>query len=193
MNRNIDDYYVKHWYKDDFEFEAIRQIALNDETNPNQQDFTHNKLVIEDHVGYGVIFHKSNDEPVAMNGLYAISDDVGRLLNRHYIFKNFRNKSMRDIISGLIVMRKLIMEPLIEKSNFKVHIMTMANRGERDNFFNSFYKTNSIAWPDHWHLIDGYVQTGNGMKRKSWQHAICSDPNYPFKTINHDQWLLLPE
>lgn len=194
MNDNtIGTFNVRYWHKDDANFEVLRQFAMNDETNTNWYDFIHKRLVIEDHVGYGCLFKKHNDEPVTMCGLYGLNEEVGRVLNRHYVFPNHRNKCAKEMIDGLHSIRKLILEPFMEMSDFKVHIMSMPNRDEgRNNFFNAFYYANQRAWDKRWHMIDGYIQTGaNPELRRCWQNAFCDNPNYKFKVITHDEWLKL--
>lgn len=185
----LEDHYVKFWTRSDEEFEALRAIVLNDASNKNIKDFTKQKFVIEDHVGYGVIFNRFTHAPVTMSGLKEIEPGVGRLLNRHYIFPESRNKTYADIVSGLYTIRKLIMEPLIERSRFKVHILSMPNRGKRNNFFDAFHKTHNDAWPDHWYRVNGYYRTGNGIHNPhSWQNILTDDPTYPFDTITQEQW-----
>jgi len=189
----LEDHYVKFWTKSDQEFESLRSIALNDPTNKNTGDFTRHKFVLEDHIGYGVIFNKHTDAPVTMSGLKEIEPGVGRLMNRHYIFPESRNKTYADVVSGLYTIRKLIMEPLVAQANFKVHILTMPNRGKRNNFFDVFHKAHNDAWPDHWHRVDGYIRTGKGMDRSSWQNALSNNLNYKFNTLDYEQWMLLKD
>jgi hypothetical protein len=186
------NYTTHFFYEDCSEFEELRQIVLSDETNPNKNDFTHEKLIIEDHDGYAVVF--IDEKPAAMSGLYPIRnyDGVGRIMNRHYIFPEFRMKSRKDCYTFFKVLADTVFKPLLDKSPYDTHIMSMKNRGERNNFFNTFYSMHDKSWPNHWYRIQGYVQTGNGMKRDSWQNVITDNPDYPFKTLNHDQWLLLP-
>lgn len=190
---NIDDYYARFWNHSDNEFEAIRSLATDDKSNKTAYNFTKQKLVLEEHVGYGVIFNKYTHAPATMSGLKQMSDGVGRLLNRHYIFPESRNKSFADIVSGLYTIRKLIMEPLILQADFDVHVLTMPNRGNRNGFFDVFHKTHNEAWPGRWHRVNGYIQTGNGMDKGSWQNALSDNPDYKFEVMDHEQWLTLKD
>lgn len=187
-------YYTKFWYKSDSEFEAIREEVVNDPTNPNYIDFTKEKLVIEDHDGYGVAFCRFTHKPAAMCGLYKIPnyDNVGRLMNRNYVFPNFRATNRSQLMDNMYHITELLVKPFMIDSPYDCHILSMANRGERNNFFNTYYKILDKVWPDYWHKIEGYIQTGSGKTNyRSWQNAVTDSPDYTFTTMNHDQWLLL--
>ncbi len=188
---NTDQYYAVFWARSDSTFENIRQLVIADNTNKNANDFSTQRLIIEDHRGYGVIFDRTTDTPAAMSGLKEIWPGVGRLLNRHYVFPQFRARTRAEVVSGLYIIRKLLLEPLAQQGGFDTHIMTMPSRGTRNNFFDAFHATHNQAWPGHWHRVPGYVQTGRGTSRRAWQNAVTDNPHYPFSTIDHTEWLKL--
>ena len=177
------------WFENEDQFEQYRYAALNDETNPNTSDFLPSKLKLDKHMAYGVVLN--GNDPMFMCGAYMLKHDLIRLKNRFYIFPNYRSKSYRQALEYTQIVVENLVKPLVQPGN--THIMSMSNRGERNNHFNAFYKLHDKTWPNHWHKIDGYIQTGNGMRRRSWQNAITDNPEYGFKVFNHDQWLLLPE
>lgn len=178
---------IKWLTKTTSEFEKLREFVINDPTNPNTQDFTRENLIIENHIVYGVAY--LDDTPIMMNGLYEVMPGVGRLQNRHYTFPNFR----KDIkFSSYVAINRLV-KPIAAMSPFNTHILSMKNRREKNNgFFNAYQRLYEKHWPNHWHRIDGYVQTcQNSNSRNCWQKALTDNPKYNFNTINHDQWLLL--
>lgn len=177
------------WFDSEDQFEPYRFMALNDDTNPNKSDFLPSKLSLDNHIAYGIIL--DGKDPMFMCGSYKLKSDLIRLKNRFYVFPKYRSKSYRQAIEYNQIVVDNLIKPLSTPGY--THIMSMANRGERNNHFKAFCKLHDKCWPNHWHLIDGYVQTGNGMRRKSWQNAITDNPDYNFKVFNHDQWLLLPE
>lgn len=187
FSKNICTKFVEN----DESFEEYRNIALNDLTNPNIQDFTHDKLDIAKHISYAIVLN--GNDPIFMGGLYKIHEDIGRLQNRFYIFPKYRAKTKSQIIEIGKLSKEYLLEPMISMSPFKTHIMTMTNRGVRNNHFNTFYRSWNIVWPNHWKLINGYIQTSKGMKKRSWQNAITDNIDHDFKTLNHDQWLLLSD
>lgn len=194
MIYNVADFDVEMFHNDCSQFEYYRNIALGDPSNKNAADFTRKKLVIENHIGYYVMHFKPTNEPAVMGGLIEVVPGVGRMLNRHYIFPNFRNKSFKQLVSALQVVMELGVKPLYQISPFDVHVLTMPNRTDERNqgFWRAFVKSQQLAWPGHWHEVDGYIQTGKDvMSKRSWQNALTDDPNWKFQTINHDQWLLL--
>lgn len=193
MNYSLDNLFVKLFYEDCDEFEYYRNIAVNDLTNKNFNDFIPSRLVISDHIGYGIIFDKSTNRPITMNGLYPMATlpGIGRLMNRSYIFPEYRHTSFQSMKQGIYGVRKLIMEPLLKDSPFDTHILSMSNRGNRNNFFNSFYRIHNAAWPNYWYKVNGYVQTGAGNNKKSWQNILTDNPLYQFNTIDHSNWMLL--
>lgn len=188
-------YYTKIWYKTDSDFEKLRNDALTDSTNNKAFDFTPDKLVIEDHDGYMAMFSKETNNPVAMCGLYKIKNHpgVGRLMNRSYVWPDFRADNRKDLFQNMYDLSECLIKPFYNSSPYHTHIMSMPNRSERNNFFRAYYAAHNRAWPGHWHLVNGYVQTGSAMDRDSWQNIITDNPDYNFKTLNHDQWLLLRE
>jgi len=168
------------------DIDFYRSIAYNDNTNPNTNDFSKEKF--GRHIKYIIVL--DDGDPICMGGLKELKTylDVGRLMDRFYIFPEYRNK----INYTAQITYEYIIKPLVDISPFNTHVVTMANRGERNNHFNAFEKYHHLTWPNHWHRVDGYIQTSNSMKRRSWQNALTDNPNYPFKVLNHDQWLVLP-
>lgn len=179
------------WMDNEISFERYRNVALMDNTNPNRHDFTKEKLSLNNHVRYGVIF--SNGKPVCMGGLFQIDRSLYRLKNRFYIFPEFRVRTVGGAIDMVDTLTELMLKPLTDLTPDATHIITMANRGESNKHFHTLVRLQQRAWPNHWHLVDGYIQTGNGMQRRSWQCALTDNSAYPFKTLSHDQWLLLKD
>jgi hypothetical protein len=181
----------KYWKDTDKEFEDLRKIVLDDPTNVNKGDFTKDKLILSNHENYCVIFN-NNGDPICMGGLYEISSGVGRLQNRYYVFPNYRAKTWKELVHLCEITVEYIYEPMLKESPFHTHIITMTNRGERNSHFNSFTKVVQTVCPNKWHRINGYVQTSKSMVRRSWQNALTDNPQHNLRTLNHDQWLLLP-
>lgn len=186
--------YHKTFKEDCREFELLRTIAINDETNKNYYDFIPERLVLEDHIAYNVCYDIATNKPMAMGGLIEIQPGVGRMMNRYYIFPEFRNKTHNQFISGVHAIVEHIIKPLYEVSTFQTHVITMANRTEEANqtFWKIFSRAHKKVWPNHWHDINGYIQTAaNPLLKRCWQNAITDNVNHSFEIIDHEEWLQL--
>ncbi len=179
--------YTKFWTESNEEFEALRQIACSDPGNKNQNDFSKSKLIIESHVVYGALYSDDGD-PIAMCGLKEILPGIGRMMNRGYVFPEYRNR--HDTILNF---SNYMIKPMLEMSPFNTHILTMVNRtGREKGAHDQFFKLHEDAWPNHWHVSAGYLHTGNGDKNpNSWQRFITDNKDHQFETISYDQWLLM--
>lgn len=190
IDYSLDLYYTK--FIDDCEFEKYRQMILNDPSPFNKKDFSHEKLRIKDQDAYCVVLRKEDAKPVMVSGLAEVFPGVGRMMNRHYTFPDFRSTTRSGFINGIKMCTHFVIKPLYEITNYNTHILTMANRRNDNAFFELFVKAHQKNFPGNWHKIDGYVKTGNGERTaRSWQNAITDNPDHHFETINHDQWLLL--
>lgn len=174
------------------EFEYYRNLALNDPTNHKRFDYTEDRLVITKHIAYGVVMDGSN--PVLMGGLYDLGG-FGRVYNRGFIFPEYRvpSSDWRNALKIGTIHTEYLFKHFYKVSPFDTHVMTMTNKGHK-NVSRALFRINDHAWKDHWHLVDGYIKTsGRDTDPKAWQFAITDNPNYPFRKINHDQWLLIKE
>lgn len=190
MMYKLIDYYAQFWYKTDSEFEYIRQRVLNDPTNPNTEDFTKQRLVIEDQIGYGVIFDRRTEEPAVMCGLAQIQPGIGRMTNRLYVFPNYRTRTFDQLVSGLAAVDHYLLKPLYQISPFKTHVISAPNisNSETNKRWLILREAHKRAWPEQWYDVGGYVQTASGQTKRSWQPVITDNRTHKFNTITHAEW-----
>jgi len=191
-NVDFDDVYTVWFDKTNAEeFEPIRDIILSD-TISDVFDYTKERLIVENHNTYGVLFY--GDEVVMTGGLYSFGE-WARVMNRHYISPKYRGKILRDFKISTVFWVEKLLKPMIQQSTFKTHVMSHVIKKEKSGYgkwivdeVNKYFPTNT------WHIIDGYIKTsGKDSDPRSWQWAITDNPSYPFRKINHDQWLLINE
>lgn len=201
MNRyNLADTEIKIYYTSCPEFEATREICLQ-EDNWLKYNYTKENLVVEQHKGYGVVYQKSTGKPMVMGGVFndgRYPKNVAKMINRLYTFPDFRMKHT-NMTDGFRVTCSLI-DALEKINDYKIYLITMQNRargGKR--WWDTWVKHMDIASNGKWILGQGYIQTCPWMVQKCWQNFVYyeTSPNefqeWNPKIINHKEWLELPE
>ena len=194
-NFSLDDAHCEIYYSSTVEFEQARAECLK-EDNWLRKNYTKESLIIEEHLGYGVVYKISTGEPMCMGGLYhdpLYPADTARMLNRTYIFPKFRSNSISGFTLACKICHQHLVLPLINKNNFKCYFITMQNRDkETKGWWDVWKLAMDRAGDGYWQPGAGYVQTKDVNVQKCWQNYVYSG-NFTLPTITHEQWLRLPE
>jgi hypothetical protein len=194
-NFNLNDAHCEIFYKSTPEFELARAECLM-EDNWLRKNYTKDSLIIEEHLGYGVVYKTSTGEPMVMGGLYQDSSypsNTARMLNRTYIFPKFRSRSLKELSVAYKICHQQLIFPLIERNNFDCYFITMQNRDkETKGWWEVWKRAMSIASDYFWTDGEGYIQTKNINVQKCWQNFVYHGP-LAMPTIDHTAWLSLPE
>jgi hypothetical protein len=192
--------YHKIYYESCDEFEKVRSKCL-EENNWLRKNYTKENLVIEDHKGYCVVYNAETHEPIVMGGVYNDGrwpSNIGRMLNRAYVFPYMRRKSVRQLIEGYRMLHDHMIFPLIAANNFDCYFITMQNRDKKPTkeWWNVWKYTFNKGGNNFWTESTGYVQTCPHMVQKCWQNFIYKEivPNtFNLSTLSQDDWdLMIP-
>jgi hypothetical protein len=170
-------------------FEPIRELILQD-TQVNVFDYKRGRLVIEHQIKYGVVFHGST--PIMCGGLFDLGG-YARVLNRFYIFPEYRGTTLKDFKASIPIWIEKLVNPLLEMSTFDTHVLTHVNKSNKKNF-NEWYirALNEYVGSEKWFSVDGLVKTrGDDMDPRAWQWCMTDNPKYPFRKISMAQWEII--
>jgi hypothetical protein len=182
------------------EFERVRALCLK-ENNWLRDNYTDQSLRLEDHAAYCVAFRKDTDEPMVMGGVF--NDGrwpyyVGRMLNRAYVFPNFRSRTLNELTTAFKILHEHVIYPLIEATNFEVYFQTMQNRDKPTKGWWQVWKTAMAgAAPGLWNEQEGYLQTCPWPVQKCWQNFVYHErllgayAKWSPQVIDHETWINL--
>lgn len=194
-NFSQEDAHCLIYHKSTPEFERVRDECLA-EDNWLRKNYTKDSLIIEEHLGYGVVYKTSTGEPMVMGGLYrdpSYPENTARMLNRTYIFPKFRSASLRGLALAYRICHEQLIFPLMEQNNFECYFITMQNRDkETKGWWEVWKRAMALASDNHWTDGNGYIQTKDVNVQKCWQNFVYHGP-LTMPTISHEQWLSLPE
>jgi hypothetical protein len=197
---DLNDIHIKIYYKSNSEFEAARDICLQ-EDNWLRKNYTKENLVIEQHTGYGVVYQKSTGKPMVMGGVFndgRYPKNVAKQINRLYTFPDFRMKHT-DMTDGFRVTCSLI-DALEKVNTYEVYLITMQNRprgGKR--WWDTWVKHMDLASNNKWTLGKGYIQTCPWMVQNCWQNFVYYETVSKAFTawnptaITDEEWQNMPE
>lgn len=198
----VSKFYNKIYYESSQEFEEIREMCLA-EGNWLGHNFTKDRLKIEDHKGFSVVFSKERNEPVVWGGVFndgRFPGTVARMCNRFYTFPNWRLQSREGLIAGWNLANTYIIEPLIKVNSYDCYFMAMQTRTKKmsKGYFNVWVETLRAVNPN-WTKQDNYLQTVPYNNQKCWQNFMYletkqgSFKNWNPVLITQEQWLTLDE
>ena len=133
MRYDLTNTHIKIYYETCPEFEEVRNIVLQ-EGNWLGANYTKERLVIEKHKGFGVVYQTSTGKPMVMGGVYhdeRYPANVANIVHRGFTFPEFR-MTPRDMTDGFRVTYSL-MKALEEVNTFDGYILTMQNRDKKDS------------------------------------------------------------
>lgn len=196
----VSKFYNKIYYEPCQEFEELRELCLA-EGNWLGHNFTKDRLKIEDHKGFSVVFNKETHEPVVWGGVFndgRFPASVARHCNRFYTFPNWRLQNREGLVAGWNLANTYIIEPLIAVNNYDCYFMGMQTRTKKlsKGYFKVWVETLREVNPK-WTMHDQYLQTVPYNNQKCWQNFMYleikegSFKTWNPRTINQDQWLAL--
>lgn len=198
---DLSDTYIEIFYKDDSAFDEVRTLCLK-EDNWLRSNYTKDKLIIEDHSGYGVVFQKSTGKPMVMGGVYHTNlypANVANMIHRCYTFPEFR-MTPRDMADGFRVTYSL-MKTLESINKFEGYIITMQNRDKKDSkgWWNKVLLKHMLIVSEGQYVEGGgYIQTARWNVQKCWQNFVYHErvpgvitEQWNPKLISHEEWLQL--
>jgi hypothetical protein len=194
---NPNDFYHKIYHESCAEFEEVRELCLS-EDNWLREIYTPQSLVLENHIGYGVIYHKDTHEPVGMAGLFndgRYPANIARHLHRGYLFPKFRQHSYRSIVESFQLYQQHLITPLNAVKQFDAYFVAIQQRYKKDSI--GYWRVASSAickaipgfTPGK-----GYIQTCPWMVQKCWQHHVYYEhvsgtwDNWAKPHMGTDEW-----
>ncbi len=197
-----DKAYHKIYYKSCDEFEQVRDICLQ-ENNWLRDNYTRENLKVEDHTGFCVCFRKDTNEPMVMGGVFNDGRwplNVGRMLNRAYVFPKFRSRSLSELTVAFKILHHHVIFPLMAANSYDIYFQTMQNRDKPSKRWWGVWKEAMAgAAPGIWTEEQGYLQTCPWPVQKCWQNFVYHEATPgKFKEwnpviIDEQQWLAMPE
>ncbi len=195
-------FYNKIYYESCSEFEEARDLCLS-EGNWLGHNFTKDRLRIEEHKGFSVVYHKETDEPVVWGGVFndgRFPNQVARMCNRFYTFPKWRLQNKEGLIAGWNLANTYIIEPLIKINNYDCYFMAMQTRTKKSTkgYFRIWVETLRAVNPK-WTRHDGYLQTVPYNNQKCWQNFMYLEIKqgsfdiWNPVTIDQHQWEMLEE
>lgn len=187
--------YHKIYHTSCEEFEVVRNKCL-EEDNWLRNNYTKENLVIEDHKGYCVVYNAETHEPIVMGGLFNDGRwpaNIGRMLNRAYVFPYMRRRSIRQLIVGYEMLHDHMIHPLMEINDFNCYFITMQNRDKKDTktWWELWKYTMNKASNNYWTEPTGYVQACPHMVQKCWQNFIYKElvpGSFTLSVLSQDAW-----
>lgn len=187
--------YHKIFYESCDEFEKVRRLCLK-EDNWLRKNYTEENLIIEDHSGYCVVYNAETNEPIVMGGLFndgRYPKNIGRMLNRSYVFPYMRRKSIRQLIEGYRMLHDHMIFPLMSANNYEAYFITMQNREKKETkeWWKIWKYTFNKASNDYWTESDGYVQSCPHQVQKCYQNFIYKElihGSFNLPVITQEEW-----
>jgi hypothetical protein len=194
---NPDDFYHKIYHESCSEFEEVRNLCLS-EDGWLKEIYTPKNLILENHIGYSVIFTKKDHEPVGMAGLFndgRYPANVARQLHREYLFPKFRQSSLSGLTGAFKLYYIHVVIPLNTIKNFDLQFVAVQNRyKKKTKGYWKVFSTAACNGMPGWKLGNGYIQTCNADVQKCWQNYIYYESsselweNWNKKIIDQEHW-----
>lgn len=199
---DVDKFFNKIYFESSPEFEELRKLCLS-EDNWLGHNFTKDRLKIEDHMGFSVVFNKITNEPVVWGGVFndgRFPKNVARMCNRFYTFPNWRLQNRTGLIVGWNLANHYIIEPLIEINNHNCYFMAMQTRMKKSSkgYFRVWCSTLQDVNPN-WTMHNEYIQTVPYNNKNCWQNFMYLETtkgsfnNWNPSTIDETQWSILDQ
>ena len=186
------------------EFEEVRKECLS-EQQWLRDNYTKESLIIEDHRGFAVSYHKETGAPMAMAGVWASglwNQHTARMLNRLYVFPKFRNTkpNLASFTPGWLHINEHIIKPLMQENDYKLYLITMQDRGKPQHaFFKGMVKGFQMAVPGWIEEEDMLIKCCYQNVKKCYQYFVYQEqePGFYQNWINKpiltkDAWSALP-
>lgn len=178
--------FIHKIYHDDDSFEYIRKEILK-EDNWLRENYVHENLIIRNHIGYSVIFHRSGDI-FGVGGLYELNKNVGRHLNRVYTFPRWRSRRSEELIRNFRIAQVHMIEPLEAIKQYDGYVITMQNRNRPNKNWWKHWKKNALIGLKDWQEAEGYIQTCPYQQRVCYQNYVYKGTLTNVELINENKW-----
>ena len=199
--KNHDDFYHKIYHESCAEFEEVRELCLS-EDNWLREIYTPESLVLENHVGYGVVYHKESDEPVVMAGLFndgRYPANIARHMHRGYLFPKFRQSNFQGIVDSFRLYDQHLITPLNSIKQFDAYFIAIQQRDKKPTtgYWQVMSRAICQAIPGFTPGF-GFVQTCAYEVQKCWQHHVYYEhvpgawTNWSKPYISAVNWAALP-
>lgn len=199
---NINDFYYKTYFENSKEFEEVRDLCLS-ENNWLRHIFTRERLSIEEHMGFNVVYSKSTNEPVVFGGVFNngyFPKNVARMCNRFYTFPNWRGLNFYRMTEAWKIVDTYIIKPLIELNAHDCYFMAMQTRIKKQSkgYFQVWHESLRVNYPE-WQVHDRHLQTVPFNVKNCWQNFVYLDlvpdafDKWNPKTIDDTEWLSLEQ
>jgi hypothetical protein len=197
----VDDFYHKIYYESCPEFEEVRELCLS-EDNWLRNIYTKDQLILENHVGYAVMYHRQSGEPAGMAGLFndgRYPGNIARHLHRGYLFPKFRQNTYKGIVNNFKIFNRHLVKPLNTIKKFDAYFIAIQNRHKKDSvgYWRILSSAICKAIPG-FKPIDGYIQTCPWPVQECWQHYVYFEhvpeswTNWIRPIMVDNEWAQLP-
>lgn len=182
---NVSDFDHTIYYANT-DFAHVRKEILK-EDNWLRDNYTEQNLVIENQIGFSVIWHKSGSL-FGVGGLYELNLHVGRHLNRVYTFPKWRSRKSEELIRNFRIAQVHMVEPLEAIKQFDGYVITMQNRNRPNKNWWKYWKKNAFIGLKDWNDADGYMQTCNDTRNVCFQNYVFKGKLKNVKLITQEEW-----
>lgn len=194
---NPENFYHKIYYESCTEFENVRELCLS-EDNWLRDIYVKSALVLENHIGYCVVYSKDTNEPVAMAGLFndgRYPKNIARHLHREYLFPKFRQTTRQGIVDGFKLYQHHLIEPLNKLAELDACFVAVQNRYKKESKgYWRVFSTSACKGMPGFKPGEGYIQTCAFNVQKCWQNYIYFEHTpgawtaWQKQIIDHNEW-----
>lgn len=163
-------------------FERIRESCMSDPTNYLAENYSRKRLIIEDHDVFVALFEVGTDRCIGFGGIYnngRYPDQIGRFLNRTYIFPAFRTAHNGRHTSSWIFSALL---PTLSELNPKGRKLGIFSQNEHLARVLRKTKLFEHSPPAGWTMAEELIRVCNGPIKDSFQMVLYKE-FYPGFTI----------
>jgi hypothetical protein len=195
------EFYHKIYHESCAEFEEVRELCLS-EDNWLREIYTPQSLILENHVGYGVVYHKATNEPVVMAGLFndgRYPANIARHMHRGYLFPKFRQRNFQGIVDSFRLYDTHLIKPLNLIKQFDAYFIAIQDRNKKETkgYWNVMSSAICTAIPGFTPGIC-YVQTCPFDVQQCWQHHVYYEhvltawTGWNKRFVSDEQWAAMP-
>ncbi|MCB0367024.1 MAG: hypothetical protein H6624_17615 [Bdellovibrionaceae bacterium] len=167
------------------EFEQIRRACMADPKNYLAENYSVDRLVVADHDTFVVLRDKSTGQCIGFGGVYnngRYPDQIGRFLNRTYIFPEFRTAHNGRYRSSWIFSALL---PTLSELNPKKRKLGIFSQNERPSSVLRKTKLFKKSPPLGWTMVDDLIRVCDGPIKSCFQMVLYKEF---FPGFSIDDW-----
>jgi len=165
--------------KTNSEWERVRLLCLQ-ENNWLRENYTLEKCIVEDHDVFSITYIKSTGDPICFCGIYnngRYHDKVGRLLNRFYLFPEYRTSDLRNRMRAIhdLIIPSMVAASPIKRELYFISMQMRERSYEGSQRWWEQWKKIWLGFSNEWREVDGLVQVVNGDDPRCFQNIIYKD------------------